>query len=306
MNPYQQNLNIMKSFFRKPIVLVYAIVTLSSVVTTMISGFVLIRADVSAHLSQFIMGITQNILSELNVNVDLDTIATASRSSSSYSLNIDLLTVLIGLAFVFFYTKSKSANPMATLKAPTVMFRIYAIFTFVCSIIAVTFGMIGVCVSVIFIPSFAWLLAITVPSFVYLLLYGISIFLFSGSIKNNQRSIYLSNRGAAFFGIMSIIGAVVSLCSSAATSVIFINSGVDTVAVVLMNVLGIVPVASSVILGIIALSYSSYIKKLSEGFVYDPVEQAEQTEQPLFCGNCGQQLNPDDYFCNHCGTPVKR
>lgn len=310
MNPYQQNLNIMKGFFKRPIILVFAIISLASIFTAMISGLILFLSHAQTYIFQQFEGILRDYLTEFGNNFDIPT-TVAIQPENNFVYSLDLMTVLIGLAFIFFFVKSRSSNPLATLKAPTVMFRVYAMITFVCTIIAFVLEMITVCAAVALVPTYGWVLAVAVPLLGYLLAYGISIYLFSGSLKASQKSIYLSNRGAGFFGIMNFISACLSLSILVIQSVILVYSEVDIVTVVLTDALGLVPIAASVILGIIALSYSSYIKQLSEGFVYDPIEQSVDNPEPaeqqnLFCRNCGQQLGPDDYFCNHCGTPIKK
>jgi hypothetical protein len=74
---------------------------------------------------------------------------------------------------------------------------------------------------------------------------------------------------------------------------------------------------------VVALSYSSYIRKISQDFTTVPEAETEseddeqlpyigvqgvtaQQTEVITCKKCGKQLTPDDYFCNHCGTPVEK
>ena len=321
MNPYQQNQNIMKGFFKKPVILVFAIVSFVSVVTSMLSGYFIAKSHVLDTLFNQYADKIQDFLDQLSNNFHIETISLSSNKPDfSFSFQIDLMTVLIGLAFLFFFIKSRSTNPVSTLKAPTIMFRVYAMILFICSIVSASLGLLTVAASAALVPSTAWLLLCVIPGLAYFLVYGIAIFLFSGSVKNNQKSIYLSNRGASFFGIMSLINALLSLASLVAESILFLNTGENSLYIIMFTAMGLVPVALSVIMGVIAFSYSSYIKKLSRGYVYDPEEQPadnfeypeqnddnnDNAQKPRFCRKCGQQLNPDDYFCNHCGTAVNK
>ena len=194
-----------------------------------------------------------------------------------------------------------------------------------------------------FIPIL--LTPIVLVAVAYMILISLSRMIFSCSIRKSVTSVYLKKGGAKLYGIILIISAAFELF----TLIYMLLNGGE------FNVMGTVSMAittaDSLLMGIVALMYSSYINGFIKGFAntvpgsgnsvesayaeplpyngVDPVQPPHEyrsfeftvqagpvngyveNNEPVkvravFCTNCGKQLNPEDYFCNHCGTPVKK
>lgn len=345
INPYQQNVDIIKNFFRKPIILVTAIVMAICNIVAMIPlpyQAQLIRSYISRLPSDTIDSFNQ---------LGLDT---AEISGGQVSL----LGILLTVTFFLFYFFSRSER--YSLKAPTTMFKVYAVIQLVviCIITALSILLflivMGISLSVgnkekFLLPVFLCILFALLVVMGIILWYVIMQFRYANSIKKSTSTIYLYKNGAKAFGIfssiccgISIIGLIAAISNGTIPRIL----GWDALAVYVLQLV------QTALISIVAIMYANYIKDVSLNIqtqpAYAPVQPeatfdpygnvqpiapqqnyaaiptAQPTEQPVpyaqqpveptaqsetpapkFCSNCGNPLGADDYFCNNCGTKVK-
>ena len=328
-SPFQQNIDIVKGFFRKPIILVTAILALLSFVLDATAG------------SQRVMN-----------SIPLDKLFNNTSNAFISTPNINLLSLLTAVAFLLFYLMSR--NEKSQLKAPAVMFKVSAII----QLVAISIGLAALIVCAVafsfvlqpsdaalsipltaFTTSLLLIVVLIVGAFVLTL--AISQLRYANSIRKSLTSVYISAKGATLFGIMNIIGIAIEVV----TYTINLPTMLSATALP-MSMLQIcsfvISVAAGIMFSVVAIKYGSYIKNLTGRFVTEPqqpvteepsaeqpvqnvqtvpiqqyipgipspseVPQAPtaQSQQTIICKNCGEQLGPDDYFCNNCGTPIER
>ncbi len=296
MNPYQQNIEIIKGFFQRKIILFYAIVTIIPI-------FSLVFIDVN-DLMNAVGGI--NGVSFLN-NVPQNT-NVAGTFASMYFMFI--FEILLAVAFLLFFVKAGSEE--SSLKAPIGIFRVVSII----SLVIVSLIALGMVYVVLFAslylmvnsPAFAIFavpcMFITIPLLIF------QVFaqtLFAGNIKESANSIYLKKNGAKLYGIANIIVAVICVY----VTVIITSFGMYNIVVFapLIAFFGLSAV-KYVFGAVVGIKYAKYI----EGFS-DSATTRENEAKPdkidispdiIICKKCGKPLTKDDYFCNHCGTPVEK
>lgn len=341
---YRQNIDIVKGYFRKPIVLICAITSF----VTIIYGFVevLLSSDNTALISFS--------------NASATFISGYKLGYFFASLIVSVPGILLALSFLLFYILSK--KPDSNLSAPSVIFKVVSIIQFV-------FVCLGLVFSLLILVAFG--LAYDTRSSVLFLFFGIMLFfavaitfvfyiaqlIFACSIRKSLTSVYITGKGAAFFGVTKIIQAVFSVIIIfslfvSSSSVPRTLGGLDVSAFSpSASYLSIISFAlaaiNSIVLAVMGFGYNSYIKGITRGFNTEPqysvtnepyspqpVQNIQQppieqvfpnlkpqnnvppapqapTDRPfepqmIICKTCGQQLNPDDYFCNNCGAPIER
>lgn len=331
-NPYQRNLEIIKGFFGKPVVLVTSILLFVS----NFYGFFVSSAGVSSN-------ILKSYMSNLNINTDGPAGMFFSFNEDSFSLpTLDITAILFALAFLLFFIFSRRESPSLT--APCVLFKVGAIIELV-AVCILTAGLLFVLAAIVLaaisvknnldaaVITGLSLLAIPLIVIViaFLLTYTISQLRFINSVGKSLKTIYISDKGSVVYGVTSVIYAAVS----AFGIFLFLPSvfTLDVPSIVLLTSLSVLKVAVYVLCAVVAFKYHSYIKRLTKDYVTEPqfVEPAptqnaapvvnevpvslpnmpSQNEVPkapqvIICKNCGEQLSPDDYFCNNCGTPIDR
>lgn len=285
-NPYQQNVDIIKGFFQRPIVLVLAIASAASCVVSLFVN-VASTAYTDYFLQQFIA----------NVPLEYRKYLADISSSGSVSINLPVFAVLETVAFFLFYFFSKSSAK--DLNVPSTMLKVVSIIELV--LYCVCFGL--VLVALIFLMVIASFLttsydsyaSVTTPVIVgflvgfliafcliaaLIIFYAASKVKFADSVKKSTKTIYLYKNGAQVFGILTIIvgggNALSSLCMLAVPF-----SGYLVFS-------GLVGAASTVILGVVAIQYSGYIKEMTEKFAtrppYEPVQSGSPSDAQPFEG----------------------
>lgn len=339
MNPYQQNINIVKGYFKKPIVLVFSILCFASILVTMVTNFFISTSTLTNQITQEFFGkfyesFEKAATEEGSALPSLQSIMDTT-PRTTFSIHIDLLAVLLAITFLLFFIQSQSEANGRTLKASRVMFRVYAIFQFVAGIVLCSIALPALLLSAAlinpYVPEISGFTLLLIPLIIIILLYGISIHVFAKSIKKSLTTIYLTRRGSSFFGVMSLILAVSSLGEIILTLIYFDKIGISfgTISLVMMIVNAVFKIALYVVFALVAFGYSSYIKDYAQEYVveayeyeeishneyqdgYDavyaqnPAQNAPQQDVARFCGKCGRPINPDDYFCNNCGTPIQK
>lgn len=335
-NPFQQNVDILKGFFKRPIVLVTAILMGVSSLLSMFSGIFVDKA-----LTQFLSSLPYEVRRYIG-----DT----STATSGFSLPI--LAILTTVAFFLFYFFSK--NNSSELKVPATMFKVVSIIELVlvcvvAGIVILAFSVTSVAIGYLYGAQNTAVLLIGVI-IVCLIVLGIAIWFcatkvkFACSIKKSTKSIYLFKNGAKIFGVLTIIFSGIS-CLAVLSSLSVSDMGFMTFA-------GLVSAASNILLGVTAIQYANYIKEVSAKFTTQPVygsvnpepynpenfaqttygtpysqpaqpvyeqqpdedpatddvaptEEAPAVETDSFCSACGNPVKADDYFCNNCGNKLK-
>lgn len=183
--PYQQNVQILKGFFSRPLTLVCGIV-----------------AGLSA------------ILGMVKFN--------SGSSSTNISVSVGSggsLAILLCIALIFLYVKSRSNDPMP-FGGMVTLIKVYAIIGIVASGMLILV-MAGLTVSIrLFLDDafryFLLFAIIFIPSVLIMLLHSIAMLLWSNSIKKGATSVYLSSKGSILLGVTSILLAVVGIATTIA------------------------------------------------------------------------------------------
>lgn len=326
LNPYRQNAEMIKAFFRKPLVLVAAILSFVNIGVTFILGLVGIADDFSGMIYQFADEFGNEPIS----------------SGDSRFICIDLFGILLAISFLLLFICARKAD--SNMNVAATFFKVISVIQLVvfCLLCVLMLVMIGLFLMIMFMP-FGFMALILIPIFIFmiawLLILGISQAVFANSVKKSVNSIYLYKNGAKLYGIMNIISAVLFLALIASefinTPAIFSSTGsfdMESIKTFLPLAISLVlSVATVLTTGIVAIQYSGYIKALTQQFVTEapnapvypnnnfqepepfqgingatPIEPFNPPMQQLVCQNCGNPVNEDDYFCNNCGSPIKK
>lgn len=319
INPYQQNVDIIKGFFRKPIVLVTAILSFLNIGANFLSALFYQIPSINT-----MENIPMEFRSELITNV-------------KQTPGIDLLSVFFAISFLLFFICSRRSS--GNMNVPATMFKVISIIQLVFCCIASAVLLVVVCIlSIMVLLPFGFISFLIIPilliAAVCLLIIGISQCIFANSVKKSIKSIYLYKNGAKLFGITNIIFSVIFLVLYVFLLIILsLSTPVDfnVQSYMFLMVYIIIYTVSSIATGIMAIKYSNYINAKTEQFVTQPpitpvytnnsetasepyqgingvtpVQPYNPHAEPVICQNCGQPVNPDDYFCNNCGTPLQK
>lgn len=287
ISPYQQNIDIVKGFFKKPIVLAYAVVSaLVSLFTLTSSIFYFIS------MSDF----SYYYLSDYY-------------SSVSFSLSISIISfafnalLVISWLIIHFSSKNSADNktPLVGIKIVWVCSIISLVASALCSaflLLILFLVIVGSFLDSLYlndfensgafygsIALFSTVIAIfAVFVIVFLLIYTITNLIFISSVKKSLTSIYLKSTGAKAFGVVNII-----LFSFLCVCIVFYAVGIityllnpsqlisdynfqhtvvglsDIVIVALSSAILVTGALQLLLMGLIALKYSSYIKNIKKG-----------------------------------------
>lgn len=187
--PYQQNVQILKGFFSKPLTLICGIV-----------------AGISA------------LFGTVHIN--------SGSGGTSISMSASVgpggsVSILLCLALIFLYIKSRSNDPMPFGSMVTLI-KIYAVIGIIAAGMA-TLVMAGLTVAVnLFLNDafryFIMFIIIVAPFVLITLLHSVAMLLWSNSIKKGATSVYLSSRGSVLLGVTSILLAVAGIVTTIAVT----------------------------------------------------------------------------------------
>ena len=298
-SPYQQNINIMKDFFRKPVVLLLSVFTFLTLISQITVSFLNpFGAIVSRFLSSYLNSIGA---SQINVNQGIGV-------SPSIPLG-SILTILFAVAFLLMYLQSKQEK--ANLSAPSTLFKVISIINVILVSLLTLISAAVVAILILVAPALQAnpeyadnpavgmlasliiaLCVILIPLCVMLLLNAIGQLLFANSIKSSLTSIYLKRKGAVLYGVTEILIAVYNIakvfiflmCALAYNSQ-NIDPIVEPLPLALIVMQLTLTAAASVTAGVLAFKYSSYINKISQKFrieIPDEPAQVENNGQPAF------------------------
>ena len=339
-NPFAANVEIVKGYFKKGKVLIIGILYI-------IIAALIVLMSLLSPVSDF----NQNaqLLDRLGIQGSdaSSLLAAASVSGVVTAVFTAILLLLTALAFILLFAKSHSADPNSSPVAGATILYVLAVISFVSTIILTIFAAFGYALMIVFGVSFINSLGSTIPgeATVLLVIGGVilAIFLFLiifmrvccknyyRSVKNSLTTVELQNKGAAAWGVFSIIIAVfLGILTLAAAF------GILTSAPTITTILSLVIIGLTFIIQIldasIALGYSRYIKRYKTGYNntpysgtsnngYAPVSNGSYaTDRPPYQQSYGSE-RPDvpyhDNFadqnapvmerpahCPNCGAPV--
>lgn len=285
-NPFQQNVDILKGFFKRPIVLVTAILMGVSSLLSIVAGAV----DDNA----------ANIATKYLNSLPLEIRQHVGNQSSSFSLPV--LPILVTVAFFLFYFFSKSNSK--NLKVPATMFKVVSIIELVSVCVVIGVLLINILLCFKYTPTFLVYFSYIYSdssSYVYgiliAILIGFSIvgaFLiwycalkvkFACSIKKSTKSINLFKNGAKGFGVFTIIvNGIVGITVFASLPEPGMGFAVFA---------GLVNVVGNILFGVTAIQYANYINEISVNF----------TTQPPYVAANSEPYNPQATVQPPYGTP---
>ncbi len=301
-NPFAQNVAIIKSYFKRPLVLIIAILyilaSLASVVVafTTSSGMSQMFSSLFS-IPEVVEGMTAEDMQMFELYTNEGYMTISMMSSMIPSLILMGLTVA---SYFIIYFKSKNENPFATPKAGFTILFILSILELIASIgvalllllCVALFGILALAMpqeagmssgdSAVMVAVFIVLAVIYIALGAVLLTYAINKLRYINSVRNGLSTVNISYKGAGAYGVFSIIFAVMGIISSLTLmlfgplmSALTASLGepmLDSLFAPLGNVFlisGAVSILSSVYMlldGILALGYKKHIKKITNGF----------------------------------------
>lgn len=299
-NPFSQNIAIVKSYFKKPIVLTQGILYIVSAILNFASIFVVMPVmnnyfNMLFAIPEFTQGMTSADLEFFNtfMSVYTDIIVFASVIPGVIMLG------LTAAAFFIIYMKSKNPDPGSSPKAGVTILFVLSIVQLIPIILASLILLLAIAVMIIAsivtssseaaeASTLLWIFTV-----IYAIVFGgmIAIFLlffinqvrYYKSVQNSLTTVNLSNKGAGIFGVFSIIYGVMTALNS--LSVFSITPTLNAMTELAPEISYIIDVFNSmtplfifsagvsiltaaiyIISGIIALGYKNHIKAHTEGF----------------------------------------
>ena len=298
---YQQNIDIIKGFFRKPIVLIVGIFTIVASIVNSVAEYIS-AFDFTDILNSFS---GSDIRSSFNIGGKAVYFSFKSDAPDIFSL--DFLTIALGLSFIllFAFGRSKGNAIQGGVTFFKVMSHIYYVLYFIIAVAAVLMVIFTFAFSVDNITKLILIVSfLVIGLFVFLL--GYSQLQFAKSAKESMNSIYLSNSGAKLHGIIRIIGAVaVSAVSAVALCFILSLGGFNSPLAVVGSVASaVLLIVNNILWAVVALKYHSYINGVTSGKIELSVDVVKE-EKEMICSNCGNTLTDEDVFCAVCGNKVQ-
>ncbi len=316
-NPYEQNLSAVKNYFKRPLVLVIAILYAVSLVISVISS--VISAPTVAN----------EILSEIYGYGDYYAYSANTASFASLIPGIVVTLIINGLiiaAALIIYFQSKNPNPSARPDAGFTINWILAILAMACSIFVTALCLFG---GVIMIAmggaysddpfsgfTFAGGVFFFAVALIFAAIIVFSIFkmIYWSSARKSAKGLRLSAKGAGAYGVLCIIAAALEILIYIGAFLFgniligyisqvngaFYQSSFST-GLTAAQVLSLISGALSVVIlfidGIIALGYKKYVRQLGPangfngynasgaeapdgfiGYAYDPYEDQNPAE----------------------------
>lgn len=294
---YQQNIDIVKGFFRKPIVLIVGILTIVASLFQSLADYFM-ASSIENTLSTILNG----LFTELQMFGD-NTVAVGVEVDAGFSL--DIFAIAMGIAFILLFAHGRSSKNY--IRGSAKYFKVLATIEYVLAfILAVCCVLMAIMVFFISIPTYAKYLLACVFLIVgaYVFICNFNKLRFAKSICNSMDSIYLEKKGATAFAVLSFINSAFSF--AVFDFLLFTYS--DNVGFYLYPIAYAFKTALFLILGIFALTYSRYIEGIKKGTVPMPVkaeakEPVKQVEN--ICSNCGTAFTDEDIFCHVCGNKLR-
>ena len=283
-NPFAQNVAIIKNYFKKPIVLITAILTAVAILVSIIASVVSVPLYVE--LSEMLQEIPE--LEDIEISI-------------SSNISIPVFAVLTAVAFFLIYFKSKNDDPFSNPVNGVTILSVLALIEVigVCLALAIFLLVIAAACA---LPSLVedasefdiQMLSIFLIVFcvVFLIILGVSLVYaisqrkFYKSIKDGLTSPTLSAKGAGVFGTMSIIFGAFSALSAISSlfSVPSFEAGLELFGINpdLIDLSVLAPIfyfsaftsvlcaAQQLLIGFIARGYKNYINEIACSYNNNP------------------------------------
>lgn len=321
-NPFSQNLSIVKNYFKRPLVLVLAILYAVTILLSLVSVFTMGTSMSEMYGTMFeFAGAFEEMPQEAS---DIFTLMTSS-STLTIILLIAMIpsiiiTALYALSYFLIYFKSKNTAPNSNPKAGftirfvlSVLNLIYSIFTALLLVIVIAMFIIAAVViaqepgitstdvtisTVLFSIAALFIAGLTAV----MLIYTISNFNYIKSARNSLCTVNLSNKGAGtygvitlIFGIISFLSVIPSLLAAPLMSSVSSLMPADFTAefpvglfesmgsiYLLSGIMSIFSVVVMIIDAIIALGYKKYINNITSGYFDSSSDNLASQEEPAF------------------------
>lgn len=292
--PVQNNLALVKGYFRKKSVLAAAIFTAILAVSELISIFFITPAANNILNNGILNGQNSNL--EDYLEILQDAMNSGSYGSAIFSF---LITGLLVAAFLIIYFKSKNPMPNANPRAGFTILQVFTIVQLVLICLVACFALFVIIIAFmmvafgsasgsnfnynfgggyyssddasIAIGIMIFVILIFAAVFALILMWSISAVRLVGSVKKTIDTPQVGVKGAKLFGVLNIVFGILS-CFGALSS-LFAMFGVNTQGVfsypasnafTIVSALTFVNVLSSsvftILLGTLSLGYDKYIK----------------------------------------------
>ena len=281
-NPFAANVEIVKGYFKKSKVLVIGILYIITAALT-VAVSLLSPAD---NYNE-----TMQMLNRLGLNSSDASMAVAASSVTTVITAVftAILLLLTALAFILLFAKSRSADPNSGPVAGATILYVLAVISFVCSIIFTVIVAIAYVLSVVFGVTLTNSFGAdgSGQATVLFVIGGVilAIFLFLivfvcvcrknyyRSVKYSLTTVELQNKGAAAWGVFSIIFSVfIGILALVAAVGVFTSK--TTVSSILSLGVIISVFITQILDASIALGYSRYINRQKSGYNNTPYNSA--------------------------------
>lgn len=314
-NPFSQNLAIVKSYFKKPLVLILAIIYAVSIGVSLVSGFMMGPVMSDMYQSMFSFTGSYDYMTEADTQI-VDMLLSDGMLSTIIlcaMLPSLIITALYATAYFIIYFKSKNESPDSTPKAGFTILFVLSIL----NLIYVAFAalIILLCVALIVFAAvmisqeaymsssestmvtviFSIIALVFVATIAVMLIYAISNFNYIKNARNSLTSVNLSAKGAGVYGVISLIFGIFTLLSALPT--IVMSPFIDIIAhsmpaefpievfasmgdiYLISGLLSLVSVSAMIIDAIIALGYKKHIKNITNSY-HTPENNFDAPTQP--------------------------
>lgn len=283
INPYQYNIEIVRGFFKKPLILIVAIATATTSLFSFLSSlFTDFLADIQP-LSVVcgILGLVFSIFVAFYWISFYASCKSPMRSDKTTS-SVKALRVLSIISFIVtgvfsFIITLFSILLLAvsnTVKGSASSSKFAETFPVLAQLIDDTNLFIFYAVTVAFI--------LTAVLCIILFLYTLTYFLFINSVKKSITSIFLKKTGATAYGVFNIVFSILALVSFVFSiyQTLLFKTSPFSISFILNSLSSVCFIAGSFLNGIIAIQYSIYIKKHINGQTLKHQYKATASKQP--------------------------
>lgn len=261
-NPYARNLQNLKEFLRRPVVLVLTVLSTLQLLFTLISS---LTGAFSVNLASYFDDI---------IPINPQVVQLFSTTTVVSALIGSIIPILTCVSLWIIYLKSRSDNPAATPSAGLTILYVLSIIvlSFVCLILILLLIMMLAVGSIAASSYWEGQMAVAIILLVFLVVAPIFLLLsigqmrFTGSLRDTARSNVMKTGGSvlfgvvylilACFGVLGFLGSLGSLSVSRYSGYSLHSAGMTFYSVITQ----LLSLAVLVLCAVIALSYNSYAK----------------------------------------------
>lgn len=286
-NPYEQNVGVLRMFFRRPLTLIVAILNILLCAGT---------------FPLFLHNPIGGMIPIVAVLIPL---------------------ALLGIAYIMFFVKSRRKKllngAIRMLKATAIIKNIIGACFFAMEVYLLLKYLINAINNYSVNLKFV---AIHILTIIFLVIYTVAQLVYSFSVGKSQKGIYLVKKGAVIYGVCSILVMPVVGCFLFSNAYFAMSKVIISAEKTHLLVLLVLLFVCLLLEGILAFKYSSFVTKMSDSYVEVPEIQREEEENPFqgiagvtpvvpptdrsLCSRCGKKLSKRDAFCRSCGAPVNK